>query len=182
MKKIILSLFVVMFSFSIFTCVEAKAKKAESKEEPISCKKEIQVHLFWREGCPHCANAKAYFASIEEKYGKCFELVLHQTGTKEVNDLFQKVAAHYKDDGKGVPFIAIGEEYFVGYSETLNQKLEKTIVDASNDDNYEDVVKKIENGELNTKDSSVSDTVVSILIIGVVLFGIVALVKTSKDK
>ncbi len=176
MKKIMLSILTILLSVCIGLNVDAKEKE-ESKA--IECAKEITIHLFWGNGCPHCEAAIEYFDSIEETYGDCFKLEKHETWYDADNkELLEKVADYFGEDVSGVPYIVIGENTFSGYSSSLNEKLESSIISNANDENYIDVVEKVKNGDV-TK-SKKSDTVVTVTILLVAAIGIFALIKTSR--
>ena len=169
MKKITLSLLIILLSFSIVTVVNAgkDAKKEENKKEEVtkvSCDKQVIVHLFWGNGCPHCEAAIEYFDSIKDTYGDCFKLEKYETWY----------------DVSGVPYIVIGEDTFSGYSSTMNEKLENAITSNAKSEEYVDAVEKVKNGDTGSKSSSTSDTIVTIVIMLVAVLGIGALIKTSR--
>lgn len=120
--------------------------------------KKINVYIFHGNGCPHCAKAFEFFKSIEDDYGKYYKLVKFETWTsfsaKKNNKLLYEVAEGLGEDTSnlGVPFIVIGDKIFRGYAPTYDEEIKKAIVDAYNDDNYEDKVKpyvdKMKNGLL----------------------------------
>lgn len=193
MKKVILSLVTILLLFGFVTGVNAGTdsknketeteKKETKKEEKISCDKKVTVHLFWGNGCPHCETAIKYFDTLKNTYGECFELAKYETWyDKDGRTLLEDVAGYLGEDVGGVPYIVIGEDTFSGYSSALNEKIENAITSNANNDDYVDVVKKVQNGETGTKNSSISDTIVTVTILLVAVVGIVALVKTSKEK
>lgn len=104
MKKIfaILSLFVFIF-FGTFSVSLASNK--------------VDAYLFYGNGCPHCAKEIKFFNGIKNKYPD-----LNVTGyevyySQENSLLMQKVANYLGTEGGGVPFLIIGDEYFVGFGE-----------------------------------------------------------------
>ena len=44
------------------------------EEDIEEAKEKINIYLFWGNGCSHCSNLKAFMASIEEEYGKYYNL------------------------------------------------------------------------------------------------------------
>lgn len=177
MKKIILCLITFLTMISIFISVSAE-------ESNVSCANKITVHLFWGNGCPHCENAIEYLeGTIAEEYKECFALEKHEVWyDEEGSQLMQDVAAYFGEDVTGVPYLVIGEETFGGYSSSLNEKIEKAIVDNANSDDYVDVIEKVKNGETSgAKKSGSGDTIVTIAIILVAIGGIYALIKTSRS-
>ena len=180
MKKIILSLIILLGTISISTNVRADEKETNN----ISCSNKITVHLFWGNGCPHCEKAIKYLeGTIADEYKECFALEKHEVWyDEEGSQLMQDVAAYFGEDVSGVPYIVIGEDTFGGYSSSLNKKIEKAIVSNANSDEYVDVIEKVKNGETNKiKKSNSGDTIVTIAIILVAIGGIYALIKTSRS-
>lgn len=164
------------------TSKEKTETKKETKEEKISCANEVNIHLFWGNGCPHCEAAIEYLTSIDEEYGHCFNLVKYEVWyDKENSALMKDVAGYFGEEVSGVPYIVVGEKTFSGYSEKMNEDLLKAIENASNDEEYIDVVEKVQAGEFKNK-SSVSDTIITIAIISIIIGGVAALVATSKSK
>ena len=193
MKKIITYVVCLLMVFGVAvdvfaasTKTKAKEKtetKKEEKKETISCQKEINISLFWGDGCPHCEAAIEFLNSIEKQYGHCFELSKYEVWKdKENRNLMSDVAKYFGEEVGGVPYIIIGEKTFSGYSERSNDAILKAIQDAANDEEYVDVVAKIKDGELKQSGSAMSDTIITIVIIVVMVGGIGALVATSKSK
>ena len=186
MKKITLSLLIILLFFSIVTVVNAgkDAKKEENKKEEVtkvSCDKQVTVHLFWGNGCPHCEAAIEYFDSIKDTYGDCFKLEKYETWhDADGKKLLEDVASYFGEDVRGVPYIVIGEDTFSGYSSTMNEKLENAITSNAKSEEYVDAVEKVKNGDTGSKSSSTSDTIVTIVIMLVAGLGIGALIKTSR--
>lgn len=107
-------------------------------------KEKINVYLFWGDGCPHCEHAKEFFSSIEEEYGKYYNLVEYEVWYDEDNNnLMSKVNNELEANATGVPFIVIGDEYFRGYSSGMNEEIKKTIISQYEDDKYTDIVEKV---------------------------------------
>lgn len=116
------------------------------KPEEVSQK--IKVHLFWRNGCPYCENAKVFFNGIKGDYSDCFEFVTHDTDVEKESELFFAVSEKLKiskDDLGKVPLIVIGNEHEVGYAERMNVDLIETIKSQCSVDKQEDLVAKISN-------------------------------------
>lgn len=183
MKKFLLSLLTILAVCGLTVGVNAEEKKTKKEETKITCVNEVNIHLFWGNGCPHCEEAIEFLDSIEEEYGHCFNLEKHEVWYDEENrELMQKVGAYFGKEVSGVPFIVIGEETFSGYSSKLSEDILKAIETSANDEEYVDVIEKVKAGEVKSNKSSTSDTIVTVVIILVIVGGIGALVATSKSK
>lgn len=96
---------------------------------PASAAEKINAYLFYGEGCPHCAKEKELFNNIIDKYPlevKEFEIYHHPENAY----LLEKVAGELNANAGGVPFLVIGDKYFIGYaegatSEEILKKLEE---------------------------------------------------------
>ena len=84
----------------------------------------IHVYFFRGEGCSHCAEAEAYFASIQEEYGSLFKIIDFETWYNEDNDkLMKKVAETRNESAEGVPYIVIGNMSWNGFTEDLGAEM-----------------------------------------------------------
>ena len=79
----------------------------------------LDVYLFYGDGCPHCKKEEKYLKMYEEKYTDLnmhrFEVYFSDENMK----LFGRVAESMGADVNGIPFLIIGDEYIVGFDETL---------------------------------------------------------------
>ncbi len=88
----------------------------------ISCAKAandtVSIHFFYGEGCPHCRDEEPFLDYLEETYPS-LEVYRYETWSDPKNaELYQKVAAGYDGEARGVPGTFIGEHYMVGYGST----------------------------------------------------------------
>ncbi len=96
-----------------------------------SVKKEegkVNIYLFWGDGCPHCEAEKDFFESIEDEYGKYYNLHLFETwNNKENLELYKIFAEKMNQDAKSVPFTIIGSQVIKGYGESNKEQFIKAI-------------------------------------------------------
>lgn len=182
MKKIIVSL---LISLSLLITVDVDAK---SKAKKITCANEVNVYIFHGDGCPHCAEALEFFESIEESYGQCFNLIKYEVwGDSNNAAIMQAVGSYFGEEVKGVPYIVIGDKTYSGYAESYADDIKSTIVSASNNDDFVDVVQQVIAGGVaadyaNDKDDdSTAGTIATILILVIGIGGLVALIITNKN-
>ena len=84
----------------------------------------VNIYLFWGNGCGHCSNLKAYMASIEEEYGKYYNLYTFEVWSDAENEaLMNKMAAVMGDNLRGVPYMVIGSDSFKGYSSNVDSRI-----------------------------------------------------------
>lgn len=106
--------------------VEVPKHTEEDIEEATGEK--INVYLFWGNGCGHCSNLKAFFASIEDQYGEYYDLYTFEVWYNADNEqLMYKFASALGDTVKGVPYLVIGDQSFKGYSSAMDDKIIEAI-------------------------------------------------------
>ncbi|MCK9578511.1 hypothetical protein M0R01_03400 [bacterium] len=92
----------------------------------------VNAYFFYGEGCPHCAQEKPYLSSLKNKYSsltiKEFEIYHNQENVKLMQDIASKINANVT----GIPFLVIGDKYFVGYTEGITStKIEERVKECS---------------------------------------------------
>lgn len=133
--------------------------------------KEVKVYFFRGEGCSHCAEAEAWFQSIEEEYGSYFQIIDYETWyNRENSELMQRVAKARGEKAEGVPYIIIGNQSWNGFTESYgSEMIERIKSEFEKDvkDRY-DIIKLLPEME-KEKDSTGSDILALIIIL--VVFG-----------
>ena len=169
MKK--LKYLIVLLIAALIIPFTVQAEKEESKE--------VKVYFFRGEGCSHCAEAEAWFQSIEEEYGSYFEVVDYETWyNKENSELMQRVASARGEKAEGVPYIIIGNQSWNGFTqeygsemiERIKSEFEKDVKDRYDIINLLPEIEKEKN-----KDSTGSDIlalVVILVVFGGICFGV----------
>ena len=98
------------------------------EEDIEEAKEKINIYLFWGNGCSHCSNLKAFMASIEEEYGKYYNLYTFEVWSDEDNeDLMNEMASVMGDELKGVPYMIIGKDSYKGYSSNVDSRIKASI-------------------------------------------------------
>jgi glutaredoxin len=84
---------------------------------PVNAAESVNAYLFYGEGCPHCAQEGEFLESLKIEYPeleiKRFEIYYNQDNAK----LMQTIGETLNISISGVPFLFIGDQYFIGYSE-----------------------------------------------------------------
>jgi len=176
MKKFLLGL---IFAFCLFV----PSIQADELD-----KEKIKVYVFSKTGCPYCESAKSFLTSIEEEYGKYFDVVEYLVYDANWNadeyylNLMETVADEVGETVEGVPYIVIGEKTFPGYVADFDEDIKKAITDAYNDENYKDLVAEVENDIANEEEKPSYDGWIVAGIFIVILGGCGALVAFSRKK
>lgn len=149
MKKILKFLIV----FAVFLLLPVSAKADE---------KVINIHLFYGNGCPHCA-AEEEFLSDYLKDRPDVKLYKYEIWYDSHNqELLSKVQKEMETTNKnGVPFTVIGKKTIVGYADGVTDEQIKDAINYYLNNDYRDYageitgkVKKAEVKEDTTKDES----------------------------
>lgn len=149
MKKILK--FLIVFAVFLLLPVSAKAEE-----------KVINIHLFYGNGCPHCA-AEEEFLSDYLKDRTDVKLYKYEIWYDSHNqELLSKVQKEMGTTNKnGVPFTVIGKKTIVGYADGVTDEQIKDAINYYLNNDYRDYageitgkVKKVEVKEDTTKDES----------------------------
>ena len=122
---------------------DAEVVKAEEESN------EVNVYFFRGEGCSHCAEAEAWFESIEEEYGSKFKIVDYETWYNSENaELMQKVAEARGETAEGVPYIIVGNKSWNGFAQDYADEILAQIESEfeTNVDERYDIMKLMETG------------------------------------
>lgn len=90
------------------------------------------LYFFWGDGCPHCANQKPYLDRWQDEYPQ-LEVKEFEVYSDEMNrQIYSLVAEEYGLTAGPVPVTFIGDEYWVGFSESrmvreMETKIEECI-------------------------------------------------------
>ncbi len=88
----------------------------------------VSLYLFYGDGCPHCADEEAYLSEKQKEYGD--QLVIHAREVwyhPENVEILQQFAAKFGFEPSGVPVTFIGDQYWVGFSETTKGEIQTAI-------------------------------------------------------
>jgi len=134
----------------------------------------VNLYLFWGDGCPHCAEEKAYLSQILPNYSNAklnkFEIYFNQDNVR----LMQEVSTKMDANASGVPFLIIGDQTFIGFSKGNTDNEIKNRIEYCTNNVCPDSVASIVKGEevsenkdqKTSPDSSESKNMVNIPIIG----------------
>ncbi len=90
---------------------------------------DLTIIMFWGDGCPHCAEAKPFLKDLQTRYAGLrveeYEIWYNQTNLAN----FQRMADELgvPQGGRGVPLIIIGDQWWMGFSETTALEIEEVV-------------------------------------------------------
>ncbi len=110
---------IAAFAMVLFTLLLASAPAAARPAPSDTDPNPAIMYFFWGEGCPHCAAAKPFLAELEERYPG-FEVRSYEVyNDMAAQELLFTMAAATGFEVTGVPTFIMGDEYWVGFSETV---------------------------------------------------------------
>ena len=145
-------------------------------EETTATNEKVTVYFFRGEGCSHCAEAEAWFESIQEEYGSMFKIVDYETWYNQDNaELMQKVAKARGEEAQGVPYIIIGNKSWNGYTESYSEEMIEQIkseFEKDVKDRYDIMELLTEDDEKKDSGSDVVALIVILAVVGGICFGV----------
>lgn len=155
MKKIT---FILLFLIMFIPCVIFGSEK------------DLNIYLFYGDGCPHCAEEEKWFKTYLEK-NKNIKIHRYEVWYDTDNqEKYSKVHEILNDKSNGIPYLIIGESVISGFDKDLTPERIKNAVEYYSNINYKDkvgiylgVVSESESGK---DESKYADTKVKIPLFG----------------
>ncbi|MBW3015729.1 hypothetical protein KY330_04870 [Candidatus Woesearchaeota archaeon] len=125
---LLILIFIILFSLSGFASAE-----------------QVDLYLFYGQGCPHCSGMKAFLSEIADDY----DLNVHEYevyANLEGRNLFVEMSQAFESEIQGVPTIFIDGKVIVGYSSAITDSLENEIKRCETE-GCADPMSRLENGE-----------------------------------
>jgi glutaredoxin len=97
------------------------------------------MYFFWGEGCPHCAKADPFLEKLDSS-SDAVSLYKYEVYHSSQNQSYLRDVAKKMDiSASGVPVIVIGNQAFVGYSESSSQSISRRVDNCVNNGCSDDV-------------------------------------------
>ena len=197
MKRFFKTLLVLLLVLMPVTFANAKKTTTTTAAAPASDK--MNMYVFYGNGCPHCADLETFIKNNLKKDSRVKDMInviYYETWYDNTNqELIAAVGQALNVEIKGVPFVVIGDQYFSGYGEQMNEEIVSTIQKVKDSGKYTDVVAtvaaqtKITPNESNPeagidsqedeKDESKKNDVIGIVILGITVVVILAIIFTK---
>lgn len=124
--RYLIILIVTLIFLSILTGC-GQQKPVTFTENQDTCK--VVLYYFWGDGCSHCASAKPWLEELDRRYPE-LSIRAYEVWNSALNqDLFTKMADAFQvpQGGRGTPTFFLGNQYWVGYSTAMGQKIETAV-------------------------------------------------------
>lgn len=137
MKKLLkLIILFLLLPITVFALDNYKDEVADIVGEEVK-ENVINVYLFRGDGCPHCAKAEEF---LDEEYSDNEQVKVYDYEVwydKDNAELYNEVQKHFKVEIDAVPFLVVGDTYFVGFSSSTKENI-KDKINAYLDDEEDD--------------------------------------------
>ena len=88
----------------------------------------INIYFFKGEGCPHCAQEEKWLEEIKKEYGDYINIYDYEVWHDDDNlKKYDEVKKKLGSDSTSIPFTIIGDNYYVGFSDIISDKMENQI-------------------------------------------------------
>ncbi len=93
----------------------------------VSALNEVNIHLFYGDGCPHCEKEMVYLEEMKDHYNN-ITIYKYETWKNESNkNHLERIKELYQTTKTGVPFTVIGDTYISGFGNSTKLKIEELI-------------------------------------------------------
>lgn len=104
----------------------------------------LNTYLFYGEGCPHCAKERLFLFNVLKNEYPSLQIYEYEVYNNRSNSLLlQKVGQSLDADIGGVPFLVIGDKYFIGYADSITPSEIKNRVEECLNNSCPDTVANI---------------------------------------
>lgn len=132
--------------------------------------KELDIYLFYGDGCPHCAEEEEWFNAYLKK-NKNIKIHKYEVWyDKENQEKYSKVHEILNDTSNGIPYLIIGETVITGFDKDLTPERIRNAVEYYSNVNYKDKVGiylgVVSEDENKKEETNYKDTKVKIPLLG----------------
>lgn len=97
------------------------------KAQALEPKNNVNLYLFWGDGCPHCAHAKEalepYVKQRQNIGYQKYEIYYNVENQKKM----QSVGEALKIDASGVPLLVVGDKPYIGFSDSTGTEIKERL-------------------------------------------------------
>jgi glutaredoxin len=94
---------------------------------PPKTKNSAAIYFFWGEGCPHCAVAKPFLQTLADNNAQTELMAFEVYYNAENYLIFDAMARAYGFEPRAVPTILIGEKYWEGFSDNIQNEIQQEV-------------------------------------------------------
>lgn len=148
-------LFVLIAPSNTFAISEDYQDRVSSITNTEVEEEKINLYLFRGEGCPHCAEEEKWLKTIKEDYKDYLNIYEFEVWNEPENaKLMDQAKKEFKVTSTGVPFTVVGNDYFVGFSDSTANNIENKIKQYAELEHNPNAISLPILGEVNIKNVS----------------------------
>lgn len=118
--------FLLCVSFILlFSCFAYSQQASEGQDGSVEQK--VHLHMFYGQGCPHCAKLRTFLKDIKPDYPG---LVVHEHEVYSDSNgrrMFEEMSDNFNTPIEGVPTVFIDDKVIVGFSNSIGDSIEQEI-------------------------------------------------------
>lgn len=124
MRKIKKLTFIIMIVSFALAALWTNVLAQTDAEEP-----EVVITFFWREGCSHCAEEKPFLQELADQNSQVVLKGYEVYYNTDNRDYFFALGEAIGFEANAVPVTVIGEQIWIGYSESVGEEIENEVID-----------------------------------------------------
>jgi len=117
MKKSFILFFVSLIILSSFNYAQ----------EACPAEDDVDLVVFYGQGCPHCADEEIFLEELVEKYPKLHVIKYEVYSNQTSREIFQKFSNAFGTEIKGVPTTFIDRKVLIGFTEKIGESIEEEV-------------------------------------------------------
>lgn len=114
-----------------------------------NAKEEVNLYLFWGDGCPHCEAEQEYLEDLQKEFDNLKITKYEVWHNEDNNQLMKKIASETDKSLTGVPVTIIGQTIITGFSIPTEHQIQRAVAYYS-ETKHHDIVKEIKEGTYET--------------------------------
>ena len=142
MRKILFSLFFVIFSLVFFLPGVAFAQNSENPDL-VRDDTTANIYFFYSNTCPHCREEKPFLGFLKEQYGEQVNIYAYEASQRKTVEILNRIAPKVGLETGSVPITLLADKVLVGYADHESSGLalqEKLVACLDGQEVCEDVV------------------------------------------
>lgn len=115
----------------------------------VNAKEQVNLYLFWGDGCPHCEAEQGYLEDLQKEFDN-LKIQKYEVWHNEENNQFMKqISKETNKSLNGVPVTIIGQTIITGFSDATEQEIRRAVSYYS-ENKHHNIVKEIQEGTYKT--------------------------------
>lgn len=109
---------------------------------PLVSAKEVTIHLFYSDTCPHCAREKEFLKNYQQENSEVNVKLYEVTKNEDNSNLLDMVKESLNCTNNYVPYTVVGDIGLTGFSDSIESQI-RHFVDKYQKEDYRDLVEEV---------------------------------------